>query len=239
MKHEIFFSILSMLLSPQSGETGNYHKFTWKDQWVNVSRNTPIAYYQTPDRLYVSTNGMENNVEKLILRIDRLGSSNSDYNRFMTDFYVDVNCLKKEALITHVTTRDPSNQITSTYKIEKTQTEKFDDSHLYGVVCAARALNDVLVNNEVKPFDTCDFRQQVKGNNPIQYTGFSYNFPIRWNKDTCRAVKNSVWLFGAGQEEAARLRLAWVPHLAIYINNINCKVNCVAGYNQSRFFIVD
>jgi hypothetical protein len=235
MKHELFFAILSTILSPLPGETGSYHKHTWKNEWVNVSRDTPIINYQTSNRLYVGTLGMVNNTEKVILRVDRYGSK-LDNDRYIIDYSVNVECAKKEATYTHVLYRNIPNKILSTVKIEKTEAEKFDDSHLFGVICAARALTDVLVNRQVKTFDTCDFRQQQNGVNAVKFDGLIYNFPIRWNLETCKAVKNAVWLYGAGQDEAARTRLAWAPPLAILVDQYMCKFNC-GNYRLTRLFV--
>ncbi len=236
MKTELLLSILSALLSPLAGETGTYYKYTGKDNWVNVSVDTPLLNYQTQNRLYVGTTGMIDNVEKVILRVDRTTTRLLSSNQHIIDYHVGVNCAKKESITTHVVYRNSIDEIISNVQIEKTQPEKFDDSHLFGAICAARALNDVLVNREVKSFDTCDFRQQRNSNTPVRLDGLQFNFPIRWKLDTCKTVKNAVWLYGSGQDEAAQLRLAWVPPLAIRVNGLNCTVRC-NEYYQSRLFI--
>jgi hypothetical protein len=235
MKHELFFAILSSLLSPLPGETGSYHKHSWKDNWVNVSRDRIGLYYLTQNRLYLSTNGMvDDTTEKIILRVDRFGVKMDSYQQVFTEYNIDVNCAKKEAIYTHVVNKNSQQEITSKVKIEKTESEKFDDSHLFGAVCAARSLHDVLVNREVKTFDSCDFRHQHNGNNPVKFKNLAYNFPIRWNLETCKAVKNAVWLYGTEQDEAARTRLAWAPQLAILIENFTCA-SC-KSYKLTRFF---
>jgi hypothetical protein len=125
MKTELFLSILSSLLSPLPGETGAYHKHTWKDQWVNVSVDTPIPNYQTQNRLYVGTNGMVNNTEKTILRVDRTRTIMNSYDKSIIEFNINVECVKKESTITHIVYRNSINEITSMVKIDKTQSEKF------------------------------------------------------------------------------------------------------------------
>jgi hypothetical protein len=234
MKTELFLSLLSSLLSPQAGETGAYHKYTWKDNWVNVSIDTPLAGQQTNNRLYVGTRGMVDNVEKIILRIDRTGTSLLSNDQYRIDHHISVDCLKKEFTTVNIEYRDLSNVVTAN-TIEKPIFEEFEDSHLFGAVCATRALYDVLVNTEVKSFDTCDFRQQQNGKTHVKLVKSEFNFPVRWKLDTCKAVKSAVWLYGSGQVEAAKLRLAWAPPLAIRINGLDCKGSC-DEYYQSRFF---
>lgn len=223
MKNELFFSILTAIMSPSEGDIGVYHSHTWHDQWVNVSVNTLHSGYKTQDRLYVGTTGMENNIESLVLRIDRHGTKLFSYDKIITDQYIKVDCAKKVATTTHIVYRNLRSEITSTLKIEKTQPDTFDDSHLFGALCTARALNQVLINQEVKTFDSCDFRQQVKGSNDIQYGHWNYKFPVKWNIETCKAVKNAIWLYGIGQKNAAILRLAWVPQLASLLNEDICS----------------
>lgn len=219
MKHELFFAILSTILSPLPDDTRVYHKHTWKDNWVNVSRERIGLHYMTNTKLFLSTNGTENGLEKITLRIDRHGVKMISYQNVFTDYIVDVDCMKKQAIYTQVLHRNSTQEVTSTIELEDTEPQKFDDSHLFGAACAARALNDVLGNQEVKSIDSCDFRQQLNGNNPVQLKNSSYTFPIRWDVETCKALRSSIWLYSVGQDEAARVRLAWTPSLAILVEN--------------------
>lgn len=238
MKFDLFLAIVMALIEPQvnpwGGEryySGTYTEQTRQGHWLNISTNADLV--RPGHNLYLRSLGIEDSEEKIILRVDNTDAKPS----FHTETHVSINCSTKQAKSTMVVKRNMRQEVMSVTKVDQKEMDPFDDSHLYGIICASRALTEVLENKVVKEFDSCDFRQKKAAGFNVSFKHMYYTFPVVWNEDTCKAVKNAVWLYGADQPAAGRLRLYWVPALRPIVEYLDCNTDkCRTNINVSKFY---